>query len=100
MSTDTIVAPEVGMQVTWIDPSLDPQNRSFIQENLIERYGKEGLRIISIRDLGEEFNIHGKERWSIILERNGRPIVYDHPRDDNTKQVIIVFTWHLHRPVS
>ena len=76
-----------GMPVTWINPSDDPVNESFIKNRLIAKYGKSELSLITV-----EKRLSG---FIVTLERRGEPIS-DHLEEDNLRR----FSWHYLRPVE
>jgi hypothetical protein len=60
--------PKPGMMVTWIDSKKRPQDRLFIKETLIRKYGKKGIKVLAVE-------LTGIERQRVFLFKNGKPIM-------------------------
>jgi hypothetical protein len=102
-----VVAPEVGMPVTWIHPSEDRANARFIEESLIGRWGTQGLKINAVVDrceFTEEWRECGKERWEVVLERDGAVLIDTWPREwgpepTQFKPTPLSCSWHYLKPL-
>ena len=58
--------PVEGMEVTWIDLSAG---------RFVSKHGTEGLRIQSVKDLGEDAEF-GRGRWIVNLTKHGQPLMH------------------------
>jgi len=88
--------PVARMNVTWIEPSDDPEHASFIKDQLIAIYGRKGLKISSAAKKGEE--------WVVTLTKNLRPVIekwpFTHVRQpESWRDKKAEFNWRYLRPV-
>lgn len=79
------VDPVAGMPVTWIFPSEDPENAQFIQTQLIDKYGRNGLAVLATNNTSCGY--------TVTLTQDGVPIPSQFCREHKT------FSWHYLRPL-
>ena len=88
--------PTVGMIVTWIRPQDDLPNKLFIEVELVQNIGLEGLTVRSIKTSSPDITIVTLNRWGKPVRRQWNSDRV--PKPDGYVGEIMEFSWHWLRP--